>query len=47
MFSFRPPGVFEFDNFSAGTKGMMDAVVTATEKGTISIAGMYQATHPK
>ncbi|KAI0237986.1 Phosphoglycerate kinase 1 [Lamellibrachia satsuma] len=42
-----PPGVFEFDNFSAGTKGMMDAVVAATEKGTISIAGMYQATHPK
>ena len=40
-FLHRPPGVFEFDNFAAGTKGMMDAVVTATQNGAISIAGVY------
>lgn len=34
-----PPGVFEFENFAAGTKGMMDAVVHATEKGATSIIG--------
>lgn len=34
-----PPGVFEFDNFAQGTKSMMDAVVKATQSGTISIIG--------
>ncbi|BFZ14653.1 hypothetical protein BsWGS_17692 [Bradybaena similaris] len=34
-----PPGVFEFENFSEGTKKMMDAVVKATEKGAVSIIG--------
>ena len=34
-----PPGVFEYPNFSKGTKGMMDAVVHATEKGATSIIG--------
>lgn len=34
-----PPGVFEFENFSKGTKAMMDAVVHATEKGATSIIG--------
>jgi len=34
-----PPGVFEFPNFANGTKGMMDAVVHATEKGATSIIG--------
>jgi len=34
-----PPGVFEFNNFSKGTKALMDAVVTATKNGTISIIG--------
>nr|QBH73960.1 phosphoglycerate kinase [Xibalbanus tulumensis] len=34
-----PAGVFEFDNFSKGTKALMDAVVSATAKGTITIIG--------
>ncbi|PSN34698.1 Phosphoglycerate kinase [Blattella germanica] len=34
-----PMGVFEFENFSHGTKSVMDAVVTATTKGTITIIG--------
>lgn len=32
-------GVFEFDNFSKGTKAVMDAVVAATELGTTTIIG--------
>ena len=35
----RPPGVFEFENFSKGTKGMMDSVVEATKKGATTIIG--------
>lgn len=34
-----PPGVFEFDNFSKGTQGMMDSVVAATRNNAISIIG--------
>ncbi|KAB0791672.1 hypothetical protein PPYR_03472 [Photinus pyralis] len=34
-----PAGVFEFENFAKGTKGLMDAVVDATSKGTVSIIG--------
>uniref|UniRef100_A0A034WAC5 Phosphoglycerate kinase n=3 Tax=Endopterygota TaxID=33392 RepID=A0A034WAC5_BACDO len=34
-----PPGVFEFANFANGTKAVMDAVVSATEGGTVSIIG--------
>jgi len=34
-----PPGVFEFPNFAQGTKGVMDAVVHATKKGTTTIIG--------
>ncbi|KAJ6222976.1 hypothetical protein RDWZM_001521 [Blomia tropicalis] len=34
-----PVGVFEFDNFSKGTKAVMDAVVAATELGTTTIIG--------
>ncbi|CAD6999277.1 phosphoglycerate kinase [Ceratitis capitata] len=34
-----PPGVFEFPNFANGTKAVMDAVVSATEGGTVSIIG--------
>lgn len=34
-----PPGVFEFPNFAAGTKGLMDNVVAATKNGTVSIIG--------
>lgn len=31
--------MFEFANFAKGTKALMDAVVTATENGTITIIG--------
>lgn len=34
-----PCGVFEWDNFSKGTKIMMDMVVEATERGAITIIG--------
>ncbi|XP_075218917.1 phosphoglycerate kinase isoform X2 [Lycorma delicatula] len=34
-----PAGVFEFANFANGTKALMDAVVAATQKGTITIIG--------
>ncbi|GCB86650.1 hypothetical protein scyTo_0027365, partial [Scyliorhinus torazame] len=32
-----PVGVFEWDKFASGTKGVMDKVVEVTEKGCISI----------
>lgn len=34
-----PPGVFEFDNFSKGTKSLLDAVVKAVEGGATAIIG--------
>ncbi|XP_077266158.1 phosphoglycerate kinase [Temnothorax americanus] len=34
-----PAGVFEFENFSKGTKSLMDNVVDATTRGTITIIG--------
>lgn len=34
-----PPGVFEFDNFSKGSKSIMDAVVDATKRGAVTIIG--------
>lgn len=34
-----PAGVFEWDNFAHGTKGLMDAVVKATEAGAVTIIG--------
>ncbi len=34
-----PMGVFEFDNFEAGTKKVAYAVVTATERGAFSLVG--------
>jgi len=34
-----PMGVFEFDNFAKGTKGVMDAVVEATASGATTIIG--------
>ncbi|XP_026474645.1 phosphoglycerate kinase-like [Ctenocephalides felis] len=34
-----PAGVFEFENFSRGTKAIMDAVVDVTKKGTVTIIG--------
>ena len=37
--AYSPSGVFEFENFAHGTKGVMDAVVHATSKGTTSIIG--------
>ena len=34
-----PPGVFEFDNFTAGSRAIADAIVEATEKGAFSLVG--------
>ncbi|CAL1520519.1 phosphoglycerate kinase [Chitinophaga sp. MM2321] len=34
-----PMGVFEMKAFQAGTKGVADAIVTATEKGAFSLVG--------
>lgn len=34
-----PAGVFEWDNFSKGTKALMDAVVDVTSKGAVTIIG--------
>ncbi len=34
-----PPGVFEFDKFSGGTKAMANAVADATAAGAISVVG--------
>ncbi|KAJ9589446.1 hypothetical protein L9F63_017349, partial [Diploptera punctata] len=34
-----PMGVFEFDSFAKGTKSVMDGVVAATAKGTVTIIG--------
>ena len=34
-------GVFEFENFSHGTKTLMDDVVAATERGVTTIIGMF------
>lgn len=34
-----PCGVFEWENFSQGTKTMMDMVVAATERGAVTIIG--------
>lgn len=34
-----PVGVFEWDNFSRGTKNLMDKVVEATKNGCITIIG--------
>lgn len=40
-----PPGVFEFDNFAKGSKGMLDSLVEAATKGnTVIIAGGDTAT---
>ncbi len=34
-----PMGVFEFPAFSAGTKGVAEAIISATEKGGFSVVG--------
>jgi len=34
-----PPGVFEFENFSSGTKAVMDAIVKTTADGATTIIG--------
>jgi len=41
----RPPGVFEWDNFSKGTQGVLDAVVNATKKGAVTIVGTCLCMH--
>ncbi len=35
-----PVGVFEFDNFSKGSRQVLDSIVMATEKGATSIIGI-------
>jgi 3-phosphoglycerate kinase len=35
----RPPGVFEFPAFAAGSKAMLDANVEAASKGAVVIVG--------
>lgn len=37
-----PVGVFEFDNFSKGSRAVLDSIVMATEKGATSIIGIAQ-----
>ena len=37
----RPPGVFEFESFSKGTKSMMDAIVASTAAGAATIIGQW------
>lgn len=39
MYFFRPPGVFEFENFKKGTVELMNAVVSVTQKGATTIIG--------
>ena len=34
-----PMGVFEYEPFESGTRGVMDSVVTATTKGSVTIIG--------
>jgi phosphoglycerate kinase len=34
-----PMGVFEFDNFQAGTKQIANSIVKATQKGAFSLVG--------
>ncbi|MDE7444050.1 MAG: phosphoglycerate kinase, partial [Muribaculaceae bacterium] len=34
-----PAGVFEFDNFAAGSRAIADAIVEATENGAFSLVG--------
>ena len=34
-----PMGVFEFDKFASGTRGVLESVVCATERGCVSIIG--------
>eukprot|EP00488_Nonionellina_sp_1-RS-2012_P002167 TRINITY_DN404_c0_g1_i2.p3 TRINITY_DN404_c0_g1~~TRINITY_DN404_c0_g1_i2.p3 ORF type:complete len:103 (+),score=38.81 TRINITY_DN404_c0_g1_i2:526-834(+) len=34
-----PPGVFELEKFSAGTKALIEALGAATEKGAVTIVG--------
>ena len=39
MFPLRPAGVFEFENFSHGTKALMESVVSLTGAGGVTIIG--------
>lgn len=35
--------MFEFDKFANGSKQVLEAIVAATAKGSVSIIGMYSA----
>jgi Phosphoglycerate kinase len=37
--NYRPPGVFEFPAFAAGSKALLDANVEAAHKGSVVIVG--------
>ena len=39
MFPLRPAGVFEFENFSKGTRALMESVVSLTGAGGVTIIG--------
>ena len=39
MFPLRPAGVFEFENFSHGTRALMESVVNLTAAGGVTIIG--------
>ena len=41
-----PAGVFEWDNFSKGTKGLLDAVVKVTADGATTIIGKKDLIFP-
>ena len=32
-------GVFEFENFAAGTRGVADSIISATSNGAFSVVG--------
>ena len=40
IFHHSPVGVFEFDKFASGSKQVLEAIVAATAKGSVSIIGM-------
>lgn len=39
MFWNGPYGVFEIDKFAGGSRGVLDQVIAATQRGMVSVAG--------